>query len=227
MRTFSGFIQSFARVFPYTLGCFGAVLVYAAPEPLFDGKTFNGWEGDTNRVWRIENEEIVGGRPDERQPVNDFLCTKREFENFELRLKYKRGGNNGGVQFRSQRVPNSPEVCGYQADFSPGIDGFLYDESRRRRHLAQPSPETIAMFNVRPWEWTNYRIRVEGPRIRLWVNEVLSVDFTETEPAIPRKGIIALQLHAKATEIRYKDLVIEELPSLPDDSSKGTSEGAR
>ena len=28
---------------------------------LFDGKTFNGWEGDTKNTWRIENGEIVGG----------------------------------------------------------------------------------------------------------------------------------------------------------------------
>lgn len=227
MRMFSEFTQSFVRALPYTLSCLGAVLAYAAPEPLFDGKTFNGWEGDTNQVWRIENEEIVGGRPDARQPVNDFLCTKREFENFELRLKYKRGGNNGGVQFRSRRVPNSPEVCGYQADFSPGIDGFLYDEFRRRRNLAQPDAETIAKFNVRPWEWTSYRIRVEGLRIRLWVNDVLAVDYTETELDIPRRGIIALQLHAKATEIRYKDLMIEELPGFSDAHSKGASEGSR
>ena len=184
----------------------------AAPGvPLFDGQSFAGWEGDTTNVWHIAPGEIVGGKPGERQPINEFLCTTREFGDFELSLKYKRGGNNGGIQFRSQRVPGSREVAGFQADFSPGIDGFLYDESRRRKNLAQPSPETIAQMKVRPWGWNSYRIRAEGPRIRLWVNEVLCVDYTETDPAIPLKGIIGLQIHAKATEIRYKDLVIQEL----------------
>ena len=28
---------------------------------LFDGKTFKGWEGDTNKTWRIENGALVGG----------------------------------------------------------------------------------------------------------------------------------------------------------------------
>ena len=26
----------------------------AAEVPLFDGKTFNGWDGDTNKTWRLE-----------------------------------------------------------------------------------------------------------------------------------------------------------------------------
>jgi hypothetical protein len=29
------------------------------PKPLFDGKSFAGWEGDTKKWWRIENGEIV------------------------------------------------------------------------------------------------------------------------------------------------------------------------
>ena len=33
----------------------------AAPIPLFDGKSFAGWEGETNTVWRIRDGVIVGG----------------------------------------------------------------------------------------------------------------------------------------------------------------------
>jgi hypothetical protein len=180
---------------------------------LFDGKTFNGWEGDAINVWRIEHGEIVAGRPDFHQPRNDFLCTTREFGDFDLRVKYKRDKNNGGIQFRSQRVPGSREVAGYQADFYVGIDGFLYDESRRRTFLAQPDAETIAKLKL--GDWNSYRIRAEGPHIRMWLNDVLTVDYTEQDPAIPLRGIIGLQIHAKATEIRYKDLVIEELDTKP------------
>ena len=187
--------------------------VSAEQVALFDGKTFAGWEGNTTSVWRIEQGEIVAGRPDVKQAKNDFLCTTREFGDFELRVKYKRGHNNGGIQFRSQRVPGSNEVSGYQADFAKDIDGFLYDESRRRKFVAQPDAETIKKLNL--GEWNNYRIRAEGRRIRLWVNDVLTVDYTEADATIPQKGIIGLQIHAHATEIRYKDLVIEELGETP------------
>jgi putative heme-binding domain-containing protein len=209
--------------------------LHAEPAPLFDGRTFTGWEGDTTTVWRIEKGEIVAGKPGAKQPKNDFLCTTRDYADFDLRLRYRRGHNNGGVQFRSERVPNHHEVKGYQADFAPGIDGFLYDESRRARFLGifdpiagpmKPPAEATAQAvrraaqtaaenakKLRLGEWNTYRIRAEGPRLQLWVNDVLTVDYTEEDPSIPRTGKIALQIHSGATEIRYKDLTIEELKS--------------
>ena len=192
------------------VGCLLLPVFSAEPDhaQLFHEKPIEGWEGDPS-IWCVKHGEIIGGTPQIRQPRNHFLCTTREYGDFELRVKYKRGGNNGGVQFRSQRVPGKTEVAGYQADFAPKIDGFLYDESRRHRFLAQPDEATRARLNLS--EWNSYRIRAEGPRIRLWINDVLTVDYTETDPEIPRSGIIGLQLHKNATEVRYKDLVIEAL----------------
>jgi hypothetical protein len=63
---------------------------------IFDGRTLNGWEGDTN-FWRVEDGAIVAGWPERKQPHNDFLATKREFGNFELRLQYKIEGTNALV----------------------------------------------------------------------------------------------------------------------------------
>jgi hypothetical protein len=37
------------------------------------------------------------------------------------------------------------------------------------------------------------------------VNDVLTVDYVEADRLIPRSEIIGLQLHANATEIRYRD----------------------
>jgi len=44
---------------------------------LFDGKTFKGWAGDTNKTWRIENGALVG------TGSMTAVCTKKE--NGELR----------------------------------------------------------------------------------------------------------------------------------------------
>ncbi len=202
------------------LGLLGALAGFtialgAELKPLFDGKTFAGWEGDTN-LWRIENGEFVAGEVTLRQVNNDFLATTREFGNFELRLKYKiigtEGFVNGGVQFRSRRIPNHHEVIGYQADLGAGYDGHLYDESRRNRMLAAPAKELLARI-LRTNDWNEYRIRAEGPRVRLWLNGVQTVDYTESEDAIPRTGLIAVQLHGGAkAQVRYRELAIEELP---------------
>ena len=198
--------------------CLVAVLTAgsASAVPLFDGTTFTGWEGDTDRVWRIADGEIVAGSLEKKQPKNDFLCTTRRYGNFDLRLKIKLAGTEGfvnsGIQFRSERIPGSHEVIGYQADFGHGYDGALYDESRRKRMLAQPSPDVLQKVS-RPGEWHDYRIRAEGPRVQLWVNGIQTVDYTEAEPGLPADGIIALQIHGNAVaEVRFKDIAIEELP---------------
>ncbi len=196
-----------------------ASLAHAAPVPLSDGKTFDGWEGDIAGTWRIEAGAFVGGSLAEKVPHNEFLCTKKEYGDFELRLKFKLTGTegmiNGGVQFRSQRIPNHFEVSGYQADLGDGFWGALYDESRRKKVLVMPDKEA-ALKALKRDEWNDYVIRCEGPHIQIWLNGLKTVDFTEPEEGIARKGILGVQIHGGGkAQAFYKDMVIEELPAKP------------
>ncbi len=60
-------------------------------------------------------------------------------------------------------------------------------------------------------DWNDYTIRCEGPRVRLWLNGTLTVDYTEKDD-IDRTGIIGLQIHGGAkAKAYYKDIMIEEL----------------
>lgn len=181
---------------------------------LFDGKTFNGWEGNLD-AFRIEKGAIVGGSLDERVPRNEFLCTEKEYADFELRLKFKLLGKgaNAGVQIRSRRMPEHHEMIGYQADLGNGWWGCLYDESRRRKVLAGPPKEQRGKA-VRPDEWNDYTIRCTGRRIQLWINGQQTVDYTEPDESIPQKGLIGLQIHGgPPSEAWYKDLRIKVLRS--------------
>ena len=188
--------------------------------PLFDGKSFTGWEGNTGMVWRIEEGAFTAGTLDKKQEKNDFLATKKEFGDFDLSLKWKLEGTegfvNGGVQFRSKRIPNHHEVSGFQADLGAGLDGALYDESRRNKVLARPSMEVLEKARKPLGEWNDYRIRAQGQRIQIWLNGLETVDYTETDESIAQKGIVAIQIHGNATSIvRYKDIAIEELIQAP------------
>ena len=194
--------------------CLAATLS-AAPEPLFDGKTFKDWDGDTAKTWRIEEGAMVGGSLTEKVPRNEFLATTREFGNFELRLKCKLVGSegfvNGGIQIRSRRVPNHHEMSGYQADMGEGWWGSLYDESRRNKILAKADPAAVKKA-VKPNDWNDYRIRCEGSRIQLWINGVQTIDYTEPDEKIEKRGVIGLQVHGGGkAEAWYKDVVVEEL----------------
>jgi hypothetical protein len=187
-------------------------------KPLFDGKSFDGWEGDTKSVWRIEDSALTAGSLSTQQEKNDFLATTKPYSDFELTLQWKLEGTegfvNGGVQFRTKRIPNHHEVSGYQADLGAGFDGALYDESRRNKILAKADDQTLAKAIKPVGQWNTYRIRAEGKRIQLWLNDIQTVDYIEEDPNIDTAGIIAVQIHGGAKSIvRYKDLRIRELNS--------------
>ena len=121
---------------------------------------------------------------------------------------------NSGVQFRSVRIPNPPnEMSGYQADLGdPNYWGTLYDESRRKKTLVPVNMEEVEKSLHRN-DWNEYRIRGEGPHIQIWLNGLLTVDYTEPDPSIPQEGLIALQIHGNGkTRVEFKDIEIEELP---------------
>lgn len=187
----------------------------AAPNQLFDGVSFAGWEGDTNKTFRIENGCLVGGTLKAPIPRNEFLCTTRSYTNFVAELDFKLIGNgaNGGFQFRTQRIPNHHEVSGYQADLGdPAWWGCLYDESRRNKVLAKPDAATLAQAIHRD-QWNHYKIRCDGKRIQIWLNGIKTVDYVEAEPNIPLGGIIGLQIHGgPASEAWYKNLALQILP---------------
>ncbi|MBL9122073.1 MAG: DUF1080 domain-containing protein [Planctomycetaceae bacterium] len=184
----------------------------AAWRPLFDGKTLDGWEG--NLEWfRVADGAIVAGKLDQKIPRNEFLCTKREFGDFELKLKFKvlGQGANAGVQFRSQRIPNHHEVRGYQADLGDGWWGCLYDESRRNKILVRAPVAELAKVLQRD-DWNDYTIRCEGKRIRLWINGFQTVDYTEPDDKIETQGVIGVQIHGgPPSEAWYKDIQLREL----------------
>ena len=188
-------------------------------KPIFDGKTFDGWEFRNNEKWfRIEDGAIVGGTLKEPIPHNEFLVSKKEYGDFTLRLECKAIGKgcNGGVQFRSFRTPEDGkrpnEMIGYQADMTDTANywGAIYCESRRNRFVAEPKRELIESI-FRPNDWNEYEIVCRGDNIKLYLNGTLTVDYTETDTTIPPRGIFGLQIHSgPPSETSYRNIRIEE-----------------
>ena len=139
----------------------------------------------------------------------------KTYGDFELKVTFKLLGDrakaNAGIQFRTKRIPNHHEVSGYQADMGQQYWGALYDESRRKKILAQPD-KTVVEKLVKHDDWNEYVIRCEGPKVQLWLNGTKTVDYTEADDKIERDGVIALQVHGGGkTKAIYKTVTIEEL----------------
>ncbi|MCB1021497.1 MAG: DUF1080 domain-containing protein, partial [Acidobacteria bacterium] len=93
-------------------------------EPIFDGKTLDGWEGDPV-YWRVENGAIVGEiTPATIVKSNTFIVWKGgRPRDFELKLDYRiTADGNSGINYRSTLIPdpvtpsNKFAMRGYQCD---------------------------------------------------------------------------------------------------------------
>ena len=110
-------------------------------QPIFDGKTLAGWEGNTT-YWRVENGVLVGEiTPATVIKSNTFIIWRGGSPaDFELKLDYRiTEAGNSGINYRSVVVPdpvtpdNKFAMSGYQFDLDgrKRYDGNNYEEKGR------------------------------------------------------------------------------------------------
>lgn len=187
---------------------------------LFDGKTLNGWiQKNGTATYRAENDTIVG-KTTEGSP-NSFLCTTKDYGNFELEFDVKVADPlNSGVQLRSQTKDGpTGRVNGPQVEIAagPGLAGYIYGEATGHDWLT-PKEKLVQHDYFKNGQWNHYRVVAQGPRFQTWINGHLVNDSThegiyKTHP----KGFIGLQVHGIAAgtgpyEVAWRNIRIKELP---------------
>jgi hypothetical protein len=203
---------------------------------LFNGKDLTGWtKRGGNAQYRVEDREIVGRSAP--NTTNTFLCTDKEFGDFEIELDFKidpkQNIANSGVQVRSHSRPEGDQerVYGYQVEIDTKKDrpwtGGIYFEGgskdekgewiRKGQWLNDLEKNKAAQKERHLGEWNHLKIVAKGHRIQTWVNGVPAADFTEKdEKAFSPKGFIALQVHAvgkltDSREVRFKNIKLTTL----------------
>jgi hypothetical protein len=178
--------------------------------PLFNGRTLEGWVQDAQGVWSVVDGMIRGRHAGMEH--NDFLRTREQFSDFELTVDFRLTGGvgNTGVQFRSLPSAIAHELAGYQADVGEKYWGALYDESRRRRILAQAPAEFLVRLDKAAWH--TYTVRARGLRVEVGLDGTPIVDYTETETGLVQRGYIGLQIHKGAgMEVWFRNIRVREL----------------
>jgi len=140
---------------------------------IFDGKTFDGWEGNP-KYWRVEDGNMVGEiTPETIIKSNTFIIWRGGApKDFELKVEYRiTSGGNSGINYRSIVVEDkvTPEnrfaMRGYQFD----IDG-------RNRYTGQNYEEKGRLFLALRGQMT----RVVGGRKPIIVSTLGDGDALET-----------------------------------------------
>jgi len=193
--------------------------------PLFNGKDLAGWEPNT----QPEAFTVVDGaiRAHATQSyahlfyVGDGSPEAGRFRDFELEATV-RGElhSNSGIYFHSDIASGE----GPKLKLAKGYELQLNDTVKEKRKTG--SLYAVADLSASPvdeTQWFKVRLRVEGRRIQIFVNDRQTADYTERDGdprpkgfegrfLDPRGGSIALQAHDPDSVYYFKDLRIRRLP---------------
>jgi hypothetical protein len=176
---------------------------------LFNGKDLSGWTKIGNEKWEVENGTIHGLAITK---AYGYLRTEKNYKDFHMSMRFKcEGDGNSGVFFHVEFKPGTPDVTqGPQFEIDCTIGKHtagIYDVGRQ--WLVWPAPENETV--IRPDDWNEYLLKVEGNRYVARLNGVQMIDYTDPKP-FGADGGIALQLHSGGHgNMRFKDIQIRDL----------------
>lgn len=190
-------------------------------QAIFDGKTLNGWEGDST-YWRVEDGVMVGEiTPKTIVKSNTFLIWRGDSPaDFDLRVDCRiTPGGNSGINYRSVVVPDkvTPEnkfaMRGYQCDIDGAnrYTGNNYEEKGRlflalrgqiTRVTGKRVPAVLSTFaddknlvSTITGGWNTFYLVARGNVLMHSVNGKLMSVVIDDDMNRSKKGLIGVQVH--------------------------------
>lgn len=208
-------------------------------EPIFDGKTLNGWNGDP-KYWRAEGGSMVGEiTPETVIKSNTFIIWQGGTPaDFELKVEYRiTAAGNSGINYRSIVVPdkvtpaNQFAMRGYQCDIDGQnrYTGNNYEEKGRLflavrgqvtrvTGLRPPSilstfAESDALASVMTKDWNTVHIIARGNTLMHSINGRLMCLVIDDDPVNrPIKGLLGVQVHVgPPMKVEYRNWRLKSL----------------
>ena len=185
---------------------------------LFDGQTLRGWSQKNGTAGYTVEKGVILGTTSEGSP-NSFLCTTRDYRDFELTFEVKVDDDlNSGVQIRSRSLETfkSGRVHGPQVEISTnGNAGWVYGEALGGGWLSQDRSDEKARGAFNKGEWNKYRVSAQGNRIRTWINGIPVANLEGDEESF-KEGFIRLQVHGVKRdtgpfEVRWRNIYLKSL----------------
>ena len=188
---------------------------------LFDGKTLEGWKASENaESFKVEDGAITN----DGQRSHLFYVGKdgnASFENFELMADVMaKAGSNSGFYFHTK----------YQEEGWPN-EGFevQVSNSQEQHGTYLEMKKTGSLYGIRniykavAWDdtWFELRIKVVKPNVKVWINNQLVVNYTESALPLPTNapeinrlgsGTFALQGHDPESHAFFKNIRVRRFP---------------
>jgi hypothetical protein len=179
--------------------------------PLFDGKTLNGWVGDPE-CWKVKDGAIVGVK------ANQNIMTVGDYDNFRLIVSTVQvfpPSDHQGIGFWGEHMPEGKYGYGNCLDVMPPMNWtWDYTVNHAAPGKLSISRDLSRERGILRSQWSQAEILVnrEKGTIRMAVNGIEMLYYTDDNPSRLKKGPIGLQAHAGNQDVRYKDIYIEVNP---------------
>nr|WP_233580918.1 family 16 glycoside hydrolase [Streptomyces triticirhizae] len=197
------------------------------PDPgytqIFDGTSTEGWTQAGPGEFALDTEEgtltSVGG-------MGLFYYEAAEYENFSLVLDWRQEGDSNSGIFLGAPASDDPWDAvnqGYEIQIDDTDDP---DKTTGAVYTFQSADIEARDAALNPnGEWNTYELVVEGDNLKIYLNDVLINDFTNTDPARTLAGHIGIQNHGDADTVQFRDIRVQELTPANDYTSlfDGTS----
>lgn len=182
---------------------FSGIYAQAGWLSLFNGKDLSNWVEHGKSTWRVEKGVLIGDS-DFGHLYSNAIASDFEFKGM-FRVSGDEGKTNSGFYFRANPDPKNPEGFprGYEAQICHNQDaftGWLWKPGK-------PTGKASSML-TKDGEWFSYRIRAIGNDITFWINDVLVMNYKDSDY---KEGHFAIQLHNPGMKIEAKDLYYKDL----------------
>jgi hypothetical protein len=203
-------------------------------QPIFDGATLAGWEGNPT-YWRAEGGSLVGEiTPSTVIKSNTFIVWKGgRPKDFELKMDYRiTADGNSGVNYRSAIVPdtvtpdNKFAMRGYQCDLDGHkmYPGNNYEEKGRLflavrgqvTHVVGGRPpvllstigDTNELASAVTDDWNTIHLIIRGNMLTHIINgRLMTVVIDDDAPNRPADGLIGMQVHVGGPmKVEYRNI---------------------
>jgi hypothetical protein len=188
--------------------------------PLFNGKNLDGWKTSENPgSFRVEDGVIVCDGPRSHLYYAGDV-RKADFRNFEFKAEVMtRPGANSGVYFHTRFQEGGWPDRGFEVQVNNTHRGEgNYRELKKTASLY--AIRNVYKQLVPDDRWFTLRFRIEDKRVRIWLDDILTVDYfeprhpfrtAEHRGSLLSSGTFALQCHDPGSKVFYRNLFVKPL----------------
>jgi hypothetical protein len=165
----------------------------------------------------------------ETQPSSGDLRSSEDFENFQIQADFRFGrpGANSGIFLRAARDDSNAAFSGCEIQILDDLNWERLNKKKLERwqHCGSiyGSAAPRASGNLSATGWNTYRIRYQGPSLRVELNNVVVQDVDVTGLEVPKgekkfaervkRGFIGLQRHdADPGAVVFRNVFVLPLP---------------